>query len=65
MSVVKKGNRWYVVLELGRDPKTGKRKQRWVSSWKTKREALKDEVKEKHELVQGSYTEPNKITKNG
>ena len=37
-SVVRKNNRWYVVIE-DRDPATGKRKRRWHSGFRTKREA--------------------------
>ena len=37
-SVVKKNDRWYVVIE-DRDPATGARKRRWHSGFRTKREA--------------------------
>ena len=37
-SVVKKNDRWYVVIE-DRDPATGKRKRRWHSGFRTKRDA--------------------------
>jgi hypothetical protein len=37
-SVVKKNDRWYVVIE-DRDPATGARKRRWQSGFRTKREA--------------------------
>lgn len=38
-SVVKRGNGYSVVLDLGRDPETGKRRQKWHSGYRTKREA--------------------------
>ena len=37
-SIVKKGDKWYVVVE-DRDPQTGQRKRRWHSGYRTKREA--------------------------
>jgi integrase len=37
-SVVKKNDRWYVIIE-DRDPATGERKRRWHSGFRTKREA--------------------------
>lgn len=36
------GKGWSHVVELGRDPVTGKRRQRWTSGFATEREALKD-----------------------
>ena len=38
-SVVKKGTRWYVKIELDPDPGTGQRRQKWHSGYNTKREA--------------------------
>ena len=38
-SVVKKGTRWYVKIELDADPATGQRRQKWHSGYNTKREA--------------------------
>jgi integrase len=37
--VRKRGSKWCVVLDTGRDLETGKRKQKWVSGFKTKSEA--------------------------
>lgn len=34
--VRKRGNKWCVVLDLDRDPETGRRRQKWVSGFKTK-----------------------------
>lgn len=36
-SVVKRGKAYSVVLDLGRDPQTGKRRQKWHSGYRTKR----------------------------
>jgi integrase len=60
--VTKKGNRWYFVVDTGVDPTTGKRKQKWFSGFKTKKEAEKAMIKKLHELEQGTYIEPQKTT---
>ncbi len=38
-SVVKRGKSYSVVVDLGRDPITGKRRQKWHSGYRTKRDA--------------------------
>jgi hypothetical protein len=38
-SVVKRGDGYSVVVELDRDPITGKRRQKWHSGYRTEREA--------------------------
>ena len=38
-SVVKRGDGYSVVVELDRDPITGKRRQKWHSGYRTKRDA--------------------------
>jgi hypothetical protein len=38
-SVVKRGNTWSYVVDVGRDPVTGRRRQRWKGGFPTKREA--------------------------
>ncbi|HEX6578675.1 MAG TPA: Arm DNA-binding domain-containing protein [Jiangellaceae bacterium] len=38
-SVVKRGNGYSVVVELDRDPATGKRRQKWHSGYRTRRDA--------------------------
>lgn len=38
-SVVKRGKAYSVVLDVGEDPQTGKRRQKWHSGFRTKREA--------------------------
>jgi len=40
--VRKRGSKWCIVVDLGKDPVTGKRKQKWYSGYKTKKEAEKD-----------------------
>lgn len=38
----KRGSTWSIVVDLGKDPITGKRKQKWYSGYKTKKEAEKE-----------------------
>ena len=38
--VRKRGERWAFVVELGRDPATGKRRQKWVSGFASERSGL-------------------------
>ncbi len=60
--VAKKGTKYYVVLEMGVDPETGKRKRKWHSGYDRK----KDATEALHGLVtdvkKGSYVEPSKET---
>ena len=38
-SVIKRGNSWSVVVEVGRNPTTGTRIRKWHSGYRTKKEA--------------------------
>lgn len=38
-SVIKRGIRWSYVVDIGRDPATGRRRQRWKGGFATKRDA--------------------------
>jgi integrase len=60
--VRKQGNAWYVVVDLPRDPITGKRKQKWHSGFRTKRDADKALTDILSRLDQGAYVEPTKQT---
>jgi hypothetical protein len=60
-SVTRKGAKWYVVLDLGRD-ETGKRKRKWHGGFVTKREAERVQAKLVHDLDQGVYSEPSRLT---
>lgn len=55
--VTKKGNKWYVVLYTGYDA-NGRRKAKWFSGYRTKREAQAALVEKLHELQSGTYVEP-------
>jgi hypothetical protein len=61
-SVVKRGDRYSVVVELERDPITGKRRQKWTSGYRTKREAERALSEIVASVHAGSYLEPTKET---
>lgn len=61
-SVVKKGDRWYVKIELDVDPATGRRRQKWHSGYKNKREAERARVDLLSKLDRGEYVEPSRQT---
>ena len=59
----KRGDRsWAVVLDIGYDPKTGKRRQKWVSVKGTKRDAERRLAEVVSQLDAGTYVEPARIT---
>src|SRR5690625_1447035 len=58
--VAKKGNSYYVVVDLGRDHKN-KRKQKWFSGYKRKKDAEKDLPRILNKLQNG-YKEPENMT---
>jgi integrase len=51
-----------IVLNLGRDPETGKRKQQWVSVKGTKKEAEKRLTELLSQVENGIFIKPNKST---
>jgi integrase len=58
----KGSNNYTIVLQLGLDPSSGKRKQQWITAGTSKREAEKQMAKLIHELDTGTFTRPNKKT---
>jgi len=54
----KRGNKWVVVIDIGRDPVTNKRKQKWVTVNGTKKEAEKRLAELIAEVENGRYVEP-------
>ncbi len=60
-SVVKKNDRWYVVIE-DKDPATGARKRRWHSGFRTKREAQAACNELAAAMQRGDYLQANKQT---
>ncbi|MBM3131830.1 MAG: site-specific integrase, partial [Chloroflexi bacterium] len=51
-----------IVIELGRDPATGKRKQQWVTVKGPKKEAEKKLTEMLHQLDTGTFMKPGKTT---
>src|SRR5215471_12813081 len=62
MSVFKRGSIWSVIIDRGRDPVTGERKQKWHNGYRTKKEALHAETELLHSLQTGTYVVPSKTT---
>jgi len=61
--ITKRGkNSYSVVVSLGRDPATGKYKYQWATVKGTKREAEKRLAELLHQLDNGSYVKPGKVT---
>lgn len=61
-SVVKKGDRYYVKIELDADPATGKRRQKWHSGYRTKRDAERARIDLLSKFDCGEYVEPSQQT---
>jgi integrase len=61
-SVVRKGDRYYVKIELDADPATGRRRQKWHSGYRTKREAERARVDLLSRFDRGEYVEPSQQT---
>lgn len=59
--VTKKGKKWYIVVDIGVDSITGKRKQKWFSGYSKKKDAEADLSKKLVEIQEGSYVEPSKM----
>jgi integrase len=60
-TVIKRGTRYSVVLDLGRGP-DGKRIRKWHSGFKTKKEAERAQIDLLARLDQTAYIEPSKLT---
>lgn len=59
--IFKRGKKYSVVIELGRD-NNGKRIQKWFSGYKTKKEAEKALVTILHQIETNTFINPEKIT---
>jgi integrase len=53
---------WSIVLYLGRDPITGKKKQSWRTVHGTKKDAERELNRLLHELDTGAYIDPSRLT---
>jgi integrase len=60
--VGKKCTSYDIVVSLGRDPITGKNKQKWETCRGTKKEAEKRLAELMQQINNGTYTDPGKIT---
>src|SRR5664280_668601 len=60
--VTKKGDRYYVVLEMAPDPETGKRRRKWHSGYRLKKEATQALAELVTDVHKGAYVEPTKET---
>jgi integrase len=61
-SVIKRGNGYSTVIDLGRDPITGKRRQKWQSGYPTKKAAQAALSEAVNALNKGVYVEKTKQT---
>jgi integrase len=60
--VRKRGKRWSIVYDEGTDPETGRRRQRWLSGFATKREAEDALTRTLRELKTQEYVTPASVT---
>lgn len=60
--VRKRGATWAVVVELPRDPETQRRRQKWHSGFKTRKDAERALAEIVSSLDQGTYVLPTKLT---
>lgn len=60
--IEKDGTSWYVIFDLGKDPETGKRKQKKKRGFRTKKEAQKYLTEQLNAIEKGTYFEPKDIT---
>ena len=58
----KRGNSWAIVIELPRDPQTGKRRQQWHYTHGTKKDAERTLGELLHSVEEGSYLKPSKVS---
>jgi integrase len=58
-TVIKRGQKWAVVIDVGRDPTTGKRVRRWHSGFATRREAERAARELLGRVENGTYVEPS------
>jgi integrase len=56
----KGSNNYTIVLQIGLDPSTGKRKQQWITAGPSKREAEKQMAELIHQMDTGNFVKPNK-----
>lgn len=60
--IKKRGSKYSIVVDIGRDQVTGKRHQKWYSGYKTKKAAEEKLAEILHQIATGAYIEPSKLT---
>lgn len=58
----KRGSKYSIVVDIGKNPKTRKRQQKWFSGYKTKKEAQNDLNRILYELEQNTFILPSTDT---
>lgn len=58
----KRGSTYSIVVDIGKNPETGKRQQKWFSGYKTKKEAQTDLAKIVTELEENTFIIPSTST---
>jgi len=58
----KRGNKWCAVVDIGKDPQTGKRKQKWLSGFNTAKEAERALAEFLAKFYAGQYSDPQNMT---
>ena len=53
---------WSIVIDVGRDPRTGKRRQQWYTVKGTKKDAERELRERLRSLETGSYVKPEKTS---
>jgi integrase len=61
-SIIKRDSVYYVKIELDPDPVTGKRRTKWHSGYRTKREAERARIDLLSKVDRGAYVEPTQET---
>jgi integrase len=58
----KRGSKWAVVVDVGRDPDTGQRRQKWHSGFDRRKDAEDALTRILGQLGDAAYVEPSKLT---
>ena len=58
----KRGSTWSVIVDAGRDPDTGRRRQKWHAGFRTRKDARRALADILGRLDRGTYVEPSRQT---
>ena len=61
-NIIKRGDKWAFVMELLRDPATGKRRQKWFSGYDTRKEAVAARNAIRAEIATDTFVERSRQT---